>query len=518
MMHKIESQHPYRAGCSIYTHPSQISAIATLHDVPPPSLRAPRILELGSATGDNLLAIAATLPESECVGVELEADLVREASQNVKLAKLQNLSFICGDASACGSAAPFDRPFDFVIAHGLFSWIPKPLQLRLLDECARLLAPGGLLYLSYNCYPRWHELAPWRKLMRLHQADRPPEYARETLSHFSQLISPEEPPPAHLKNLKVLEERLRDSPAFYLAHEYLLDENHPAYFIDVARALEQRGVGYVGDAQLGLDRLSTRLSSEEAATLDRLDGGDRLLREQHLDLLFNVGFRRSIWRKGATAGSLIEERIWDLELLSPYQPLSLLSERARGHHNAQLLAASEGHWSVHAPKALFHCLEPEQVLEATGLMSHALLSLLGIAWPGSYPLAQLYQDTEQLLQGEGLAPPKETRALILRELLQLLSNELLPPPRLTPPPLTNEERPLRLSPLAMAAYLRGERRVGSGHHQFARLPALPPQTLPQLTAGGTPAALRSLLRGSLAEDEARRAFELLLEGGHLWLA
>ena len=516
-MYRIEARHPYRAGCSIYTHPSQLSAIATLHNVSPPTLRAPRILELGSATGDNLLTIAATLPESECVGVELESELVQESSQHVKLAGLQNISFICGDASACGTDTPFDRPFDFIIAHGLFSWIPKRLQPKLLDECTRLLAPGGLLYLSYNCYPRWHELEPWRKLMMLHQDGHPPEQARKTLARFRQLIPNGGSPPAHLKTLESLEERLRTSPDFYLAHEYLLDENNPVYFVDIARELQQRGVGYVGDAQLGLDRLTTRISSEEATALERLDGGDRLLREQHLDLLFNIGFRRGIWRKGPIAESFVEDRLWELELLSPYQPLSLLSERARSHHNAKQLATAAGPWSVREPKALFHCLEPNQVLEATGLMSHALLSLLGMAWPGSYPLAQLYEDTKQLLQSDGLIPPEETRTLILKELLRLISNELLPPPRLTPPPLTNEERLLRLSPLAMAAYLRGERRVSSGHHQFARLPILPSQIMPSFVAGGSSAELRSLLRSALAEDEAKTAFELLLDGGHLWL-
>ncbi|MEE2643618.1 MAG: methyltransferase, partial [Myxococcota bacterium] len=51
---QLKRDEPYRAGCSIYTHPSQIAAIAALHHVNTPAFDRPRVLELGTAAGENL--------------------------------------------------------------------------------------------------------------------------------------------------------------------------------------------------------------------------------------------------------------------------------------------------------------------------------------------------------------------------------------------------------------------------------------------------------------------------------
>ena len=58
--------------------------------------------------------------------------------------------------------------FDYVICHGVYSWVPEAVQDRILEICARNLTPDGVAYVSYNTYPGWHARGLARDLMGFH--------------------------------------------------------------------------------------------------------------------------------------------------------------------------------------------------------------------------------------------------------------------------------------------------------------------------------------------------------------
>jgi 2-polyprenyl-3-methyl-5-hydroxy-6-metoxy-1,4-benzoquinol methylase len=46
--------------------------------------------------------------------------------------------------------------FDYIITHGVFSWVPHDVAEKVLQICAEQLTPNGLAYNSFNTYPGWH--------------------------------------------------------------------------------------------------------------------------------------------------------------------------------------------------------------------------------------------------------------------------------------------------------------------------------------------------------------------------
>lgn len=111
-----------------------------------------RILEIGCGSGLNLIALADRWPGSRFTGIDLTDEAVRLASSLADAAGLRNISFSARDLRDLTEA---DGEFDYIIAHGVFSWVPDEVKLALLDRCRRLLAPNGLATVSFNVECGW---------------------------------------------------------------------------------------------------------------------------------------------------------------------------------------------------------------------------------------------------------------------------------------------------------------------------------------------------------------------------
>ena len=146
-------QLPYETRARRKTHPDTLATLATVFGLTPPLVETARVLELGCGTGENLLAIACALPGSSCVGVDFSAPQIAKAEDLAAAASIGNARFICSDFQeiAC------DQQYDYVVAHGLLSWIPPESHDNLIELCGACLSPGGLLYLSYNALPGWYQ-------------------------------------------------------------------------------------------------------------------------------------------------------------------------------------------------------------------------------------------------------------------------------------------------------------------------------------------------------------------------
>lgn len=118
-----------------------------------------RILELGCGSGHHLLPLAARWPEAELVGIDRDAAAIGLARELAAEAGLANIDFRPGDLEHDHGAGP--GSWDFIIAHGVFSWVPDAVKLALLRSIAASLAPNGVAVVCFNV------AAGWRARLRL---------------------------------------------------------------------------------------------------------------------------------------------------------------------------------------------------------------------------------------------------------------------------------------------------------------------------------------------------------------
>ena len=147
------------------THPERAATIGTLLGMSPPTPATCRVLEVGCGSGWNLIPMAAALPRARIFGFDLAASAIDAARRDAAVLGLSNLRFECLDLLEF----PKDLgPFDYIIAHGFYSWVPAPVRLRLLELCREQLTPQGLAFISFNAKPYATLRLMWREMMQYH--------------------------------------------------------------------------------------------------------------------------------------------------------------------------------------------------------------------------------------------------------------------------------------------------------------------------------------------------------------
>jgi len=131
-------------------HPSSLAAALSLFDVVPPRVMDGDILELGCASGGNIIPLAAQFPKARFVGIDISETHVKAAQQRIAELGLTNIEIRQADLANVEFAS---RTFDFILCHGVFSWVPKPVQDAIFAICARYLSPEGLAVISFNVLP-----------------------------------------------------------------------------------------------------------------------------------------------------------------------------------------------------------------------------------------------------------------------------------------------------------------------------------------------------------------------------
>jgi methyltransferase-like protein/SAM-dependent methyltransferase len=282
---------PYRSLAFPQTHPDRLATIARLFGLSPTDITRCRVLELGCASGGNLIPMAFNLPESTFVGIDLSSRQVHDAQESIAALGLKNITIT--QASILDVDKEWGE-FDYIICHGVFSWVDTPVQDKILQIAAQNLSPHGVAYVSYNTYPGWHMREMVRHMMRYHagQFDAPAEQidqARALLA-FLASVAPESGPYGQLLNREI--ERLSQAPDSYLYHEHLEQTNAPMYFHQFVERAEQAGLQYLSEADVS-DMLSSVFPSPIAETLERISP-DILHLEQYMDFVRNRQFRQTV--------------------------------------------------------------------------------------------------------------------------------------------------------------------------------------------------------------------------------
>jgi SAM-dependent methyltransferase len=282
---------PYEGRPIEVTHPDCLGAVAALRGLRPAPPDRCRVLELGCTDGANLLAMSVALPESRFVGIDLSPGQVAHGQAVVRELGLANV-----ELRAAGILDVDDSygQFDYVICHGVYSWVPAEVREKILDVCRRNLAPQGVAYVSYNAYPGWHLWAAMRDLARFHARlfDGAAERTRQVRAFLGlaarSLAGSDQ---VYHRALRERIEDLRPHVDAYLFHEYLEDVNEPVYFRDFAERAAAHGLQYLDEAvptPLPSAIGAEVLDAVEALPVDALD------REQYLDFLRGRSFRRGL--------------------------------------------------------------------------------------------------------------------------------------------------------------------------------------------------------------------------------
>jgi methyltransferase-like protein/SAM-dependent methyltransferase len=280
---------PYNEYVFSYTHPACVAAVATLFGMHAADPARCRVLELGCATGANLLPMAYDLPGSQFIGIDSSPRQIDQGRRTVAALGLTNIDLRQGSVLDVNDS--FGR-FDYIIAHGVYSWVPAEVREGLLAVCKANLAPDGLAYVSFNTYPGWHARGMVREMMTFHVrriAD-PAErlrQARALLKFLAQTVA-DSPYGNLLRREADLVEKSSDA---YLYHDHLEEVNAPVYFYQFAEYAAARRLQYLAEALP--TPLPQALSPEACNVLERLSGS-LVQAEQYLDFIRNRMFRRSL--------------------------------------------------------------------------------------------------------------------------------------------------------------------------------------------------------------------------------
>ena len=197
-----------------------------------------------------------------------------------------------------------DGAFDFIVCHGVYSWIPESLRESLLSVIAERLAPDGLACVSFNVLPGWRLFQIARDSLLVACAPAGWRDARQAGSRAPRATLGREQQPLYLR--PILARRGASDPAggdAYIAHEMFEDHNEPLTFIDFCAALDRHDLTYVGECNVAANR-EEGMAPAAAATIRALARGDDRAREQYLDIFSGRGFREAVIAHGGRAGAI----------------------------------------------------------------------------------------------------------------------------------------------------------------------------------------------------------------------
>jgi cyclopropane fatty-acyl-phospholipid synthase-like methyltransferase/methyltransferase-like protein len=384
--HSSYEEVPYEGIAHYLTHPNHLAALARLFGMSPPEIETCRVLEVGCGRGDNLIPMAFLLPRARFLGIDLSPRQIAEGRAAIAELGLENIELRVQDIL---DVSPDLSPFDFIVAQGVYSWVPEPVREQMLRLCAAALAPNGLAHISYNTYPGWHMRAMIRDLMVFHTRETRGARARVQASRalmrgMAQVLAKQDS--TYARCLREEAAEILDHDESYLAHEHFEETNQPIYlhqFVDRAAA---HGLHYLTEAEywtMAVTQPPELFQAFGDAPLDWLG------REQLYDFIKGRAFRHSVLCRAdvpcsrtPTARALMSLRITSLVRPAASGPAPGLGQREdfQNFRGALALATNEP-------------------------LLRAALRVLAEAWPWSLAFETMWGRTQQRLASWGMIAP-----------------------------------------------------------------------------------------------------------------
>jgi SAM-dependent methyltransferase len=350
-------QVPYPGHPFAQTHPDRLATVATLFGLRPAAPASCRLLELGCGDGGNIVPMAYALPGGEFCGIDLSATAIERARALAADLQLANLGLQVADVTDL----PALGAFDYVVAHGVYSWIAPPARDALLAACRAYLAPHGVAYVSYDVLPGGHMREITRQMLRWHLRDVDDPGARIAGAR-ALLTAVSEAGQAQA------EWALGQSDAS-LFHDELAEHHEAVLFTAFVAHAERHGLRFLAEADV---------FEMQAASLPEGLADDVIAREQYLDFFKGRMFRQTLLcHAEAEPREPAAAVVRDMLAASPAQP--------QGDPSAP------GRVEFRGPRGATLTTDHEPTKRA--------LARLGEAWPAAVPVAELGAVEEAMLRG-----------------------------------------------------------------------------------------------------------------------
>lgn len=385
--------------------PDQLAAVAQLRGLTPADVAQARVLELACGDGGNLIPLAERYPQATFLGIDLSPRSIEAATSEARALELTNVEFRPASLLAIASSL---GQFDYIIAHGVYSWVDTDSRRRLLEICRDHLAPQGVAYVNYLTNPGWQPHSVLGAAMRYEGRGRSSWAERlaagRQLAEFLRASLDTELPYVDWLGGAL-------SPVLAQTDDYVraqyLRPTHAVYFREFLAEARAHSLEYLGDCTQGV-RYTDYLHPQTERALDALMT-DPLAKEQVRDILQNKGHRQTLL--GHQGHSL--ER-------------TLLIERARGLYLSARLVAKEGGAEIDAPApTTFTGADGLSVTTPVPAMKAAIVHLANV-WPGAVEFGELVDtvvDAAALARGDDV-PQEEVQRLRIN-LLQCCSGGII---------------------------------------------------------------------------------------------
>lgn len=280
---------PYPTRSHPAAHVRRLEAISTLFGMQPAQISNCRVLELGCAAGCNLIPQATEFPESEFIGVDLSERQITHGQSMITKLGLANIEL------KQTNLLDIDKSwgeFDYILCHGVYSWVPDEVRTRILEICKQVLAPNGVTLVSYNVLPGWRMRGAIRDMMLYHVAEiedpmERVEQARAVVAFAAENCAEDSP---YAKILKEELHLVRNCDANYLGHDYLEVDNHALYFHEFIAQARSDGLRYLGNSDIQT-MFPRNLPQKAREALVKLPP---LRQQQYIDFITNRRFRSTL--------------------------------------------------------------------------------------------------------------------------------------------------------------------------------------------------------------------------------
>jgi cyclopropane fatty-acyl-phospholipid synthase-like methyltransferase len=453
--------------------PDRLAAVATLFGLTPPDLATARVLEIGCSDGGNIIPLALVAPDARFLGVDFAQQAVARGAQRIRELKLTNIELRALDVREFPADA---GEFDYIIVHGVFSWVPTDIRAAILALIGRHLAAQGVAFVDYNAQPGSGLRFLFRDAMRFHGerfsgAQQRIDQARSLIK----LIVEANPEGSLYRTAAeaVLARLLRTRDAV-LFHDDLSEVNEPLYFHDFMASAAAHELQYLAEADLW----EMNDAFLPAKTREHLTGLRTLVeREQYLDILRNRSFRQTLLCR---AGVKIQRNL-------------------DGSTLERLWFSSDAESSPAEESATVRFLTRYASMTTSHQLTQTVIETLRRAHPGRRTAAEICQETQRGDAGADAQVQTEiARILLFGVTSGVVEIHAGPAPYVT----EISERPIA-SPLARHQHERGETLANLDHRPTAIGSESARQVLPLLDGTRTVAEIAAQLgmpAASVLED------------------
>jgi SAM-dependent methyltransferase len=280
---------PYPSLIFPQTNIDRLATFARYFGMEPADPNCCRVLELGCGDGTNLLAQAYEFPESTFVGIDLSAVHIEEGRVGASRLNLSNVELRHGNILDLS----FDElgTFDYIVAHGLYSWVPEQVREHTMTIYRDCLAANGVGYISFNIYPgSYFRKAYWEAIKyrtrNIYELPAKMDAARTFAAFLQHVVT--DPPFKQIIDRET--KTLTSESASYLFHDDLANMNEAFFFDEFVETAAGYGLQFLSEANTAA-MFGHDFSPEALQIIDEISGDDFIKRQQYFDLIKSRRFR-----------------------------------------------------------------------------------------------------------------------------------------------------------------------------------------------------------------------------------